>query len=73
MFGFRIASARRRVAKAVTAYRLAYQEWNEATSRQDTRRMRPAGVNLSAANRELLAAETALAALEAPTGAQVAR
>ncbi|QBX38651.1 hypothetical protein E4M02_11050 [Brevundimonas sp. S30B] len=73
MFGLRILAARRRVSKAMKAYRLAYLEWNQANARQDTRRMKAAGNALRAANIELLSAETALAALEAPQHGQVAR
>lgn len=73
MFGFRIASARRRVSKANAAFSAAYAEYNEADNRQDTRRISAARTALQAARREQLTAENALEALEAPAHGQVAR
>lgn len=73
MFGFRKHAARLRLATANAKWRACRAERIAAEDRGDTRELHRTRSALIAANHERMEAEIALAALEAPTGAQVAR
>lgn len=62
MFGLRTLSARWRLARANADFLRCKDEWDEAESRQDCRRMSIAAANLKAARTAQIQAEVTLAA-----------
>ncbi len=64
MFGLRTLMSQWRLSYANADFRRCKDEWDEAESRQDCRRMSIASANLKAARHAQMRAEVALGALQ---------